>query len=157
MSLLTVSAAIFHEGQVERSGIWSTNLRSRICLHCDLQPEWQTENKHQIPHTPSLEEKKTLGKHSKGKNFQAALSMQYLRYRLFFHAEIKLPKTQKCPSKSIYMSSDMILKVQIWGIELGIYQIKVKVKLRGEVPKKKLMPFWKICLGKTTPKCWGLN
>ena len=39
------------------------------------------------------------------------------------------------------MSSDMILIVQIWGIELGIYQIKVKVKLRGEVPKKKLMPF----------------
>ena len=26
------------------------------------------------------------------------------------------------------MSSDMILKVQIWGIKLGIYQIKVKVE-----------------------------
>ena len=37
----------------------------------------------------------------------------------------------------------MILKVQIWGIELGIYQIKVKVKWRDEVPKKKLMPFCK--------------
>ena len=106
---------------------------------CDQNDKQRINTKYHIP--PSLEEKKTLGKHSKGKNFQAALSMQYLRYRLFFHAEIKLPKTQKCPSKSIYMSSDMILKVQIWGIKLGIYQIKVKVKLRGKVPKKELMPF----------------
>ena len=68
---------------------------------CDQNDKQRINTKYHIP--PSLEEKKTLGKHSKGKNFQAVLSMQYLRYRLFFHAEIKLPKTQKYPSKSIYV------------------------------------------------------
>ena len=74
----------------------------------------------QIPHTPPLWKKKNFGKTNKGKNFQAAMSMQYFCYILFFHTELKLPLTQKCPSKSIYMPSDMILRVQIWGMELGI-------------------------------------
>ena len=49
----------------------------------------------------------------------------------------------------------MILKVQIWGKELGMYQIKVKVKLRGEVPKNKPMPFCKNIPGKNHTKMLG--
>ena len=53
------------------------------------------------------------------------------------------------------MSSDMILKVHIWRIKLGIYQIKVKIKLRCKVPKKELMPFWKNIPGKKHTKMLG--
>ena len=51
----------------------------------------------------------------------------------------------------------MILKVQIWGIELGIYQIKVKVKLRGEVrcPTRNSCPSEKNIPGKNHTKMLG--
>ena len=61
----------------------------------------------------------------------------------FSHTEIGFHIPLKDPSKSIYKCHQMLFKNPIAnrGKELGIYQIKVKVKLRGKMPKKELMPF----------------